>query len=226
MWNRSFCPKCKKLINWHDNIPLISYLILNAKCRKCKKKIHNQYFLIELISGLSFLFIYMTSYSLFAQAVLAFLFLIYLIIFFIDLKHFIIPDSLNFGLIIFAFVKNFFTDLNLNFTQDLEVSIIGGLVGYFSIWSIIQLYYILRKIEGMGLGDAKLMAGIGLLFGWQSIPFILFVSAVLALTMVLPSLINKKRNLKTEIPFGPYIIAAGVIYYCFGEFLYSFILVV
>ena len=226
MWNRSFCPKCKKLINWHDNIPLISYLILNAKCRKCKKKIHNQYFLIELISGLSFIFIYMTSYSLFAQAVLAFLFLIYLIIFFIDLEHFIIPDSLNFGLIIFAFVKNFFTDLNLNFTQDLEVSIIGGLVGYFAIWSIIQLYYILRKIEGMGLGDAKLMAGIGLLFGWQSIPFILFVSAILGLIMVLPSLINKKRNLKTEIPFGPYIITAGVIYYCFGEFLYSFILVV
>ncbi len=224
MWNRSFCPNCKKLINWYDNIPLISYLILNAKCRKCKKKIPKQYFLIELISGLSFLFIYMTSYSLLTQAVLAFLFLTYLIIFFIDLKHFIIPDSLNFGLIIFAFVKNFFTDLNLNFTQDLEVSIIGGLVGYFAIWSIIQLYYTLRKIEGMGLGDAKLMAGIGLLFGWQSIPFILFVSAVLALIMVLPSLINKKRNLKTEIPFGPYIISAGVIYYCFGEFLYSFIL--
>ena len=224
VWNRSFCPKCKKLISWYDNIPLISYLVLNAKCRKCKKKIPKQYFLIELISGLNFLFIYMTSYSLFAQAVLAFLFLTYLIIFFIDLKHFIIPDSLNFGLIIFAFVKNFFTDLNLNFTQDLEVSIIGGLIGYFSIWSIIQLYYLIKKIEGMGLGDAKLMAGIGLLFGWQSIPFILFVSAILGLLMVLPSLINKKRTLKTEIPFGPYIITAGVIYYYFGEFLYSVIL--
>jgi len=64
------------------------------------------------------------------------------------------------------------------------------------------------------------------LFGWQSIPFILFVSAILGLLMVLPSLINKKRTLKTEIPFGPYIIAAGVIYYCFGELLYSIILVV
>ena len=226
MWNRSFCPKCKKLINWFDNIPLISYMVLNAKCRKCKKNIPKQYFLIELISGLSFLFIYMTNYSLLAQNFLAFLVLTYLIIFFIDLKHHIIPDILNFGLIFFAFIKNFFPDLNLNFTQNLEVSIIGGLVGYFSIWAIIQLYYILRKIEGMGLGDAKLMAGIGLLFGWQSIPFILFVSAMLGLMMVLPSLINKKRNLKTEIPFGPYIIAAGVIYYCFGESLYSIILVV
>ena len=62
----------------------------------------------------------MTSYSLLAQIILAFLFLVYLIIFFIDLKHFIIPDSLNFGLIFFAFIKNFFPDLNLNFTQNLE----------------------------------------------------------------------------------------------------------
>ena len=76
----------------------------------------------------------------------------------------------------------------------------------------------------MGLGDAKLMAGIGLLFGWQSIPFILFGSAVMGLIMGLPSLINQKRNFKTEIPFGPYILTAGVIYYYFGKFLYSFIL--
>ena len=124
MWNRSFCPKCKKLINWFDNIPLASYLNLGAKCRKCKKTIPKQYFIIELISGLSFLFIFMTSYSLLAQIILAFLFLVYLIIFFIDLKHFIIPDSLNFSLIFFAFIKNFFPDLNLNFTQNLEVSII------------------------------------------------------------------------------------------------------
>ena len=69
-----------------------------------------------------------------------------LIIFFIDLKHFIIPDGLNFGLIFFALIKNFFPDLDLNFTQNLEASIIGGLVGYFSIWSIIQLYYLIKKI--------------------------------------------------------------------------------
>jgi len=224
IFGRSFCLKCKKVISWYDNIPLISYLNLSGKCRKCKKKIPAQYFIVELIAALSFLFIYMTSYSFLAQTVLAFLFLIYLIIFFIDLKHYIIPDVLNFGLIFFAFIKNFFPDLNLNFTQNLETSIIGGLVGYFAIWSIIQLYYLIKKIEGMGLGDAKLMAGIGLLFGWQSIPFILFVSAILGLAMVLPSLINKKRNLKTEIPFGPYIITAGVIYYCFGQFLYNVIL--
>ncbi|MDA1338346.1 MAG: prepilin peptidase [bacterium] len=224
IWNRSFCPNCKKIIGWYDNIPLASYLNLSGKCRKCKKKIPAQYFLVEFISGLAFLFIYLTNYSVLAKIVLAVLFLVYLIIFFIDLKHYIIPDVLSFGLIFFAFIKNFFLDLGLNFTQNLEISIIGGIVGYFSIWSIIYLYLVIKKIEGMGLGDAKLMAGLGLLFGWQSIPLVLFISSFLGLIIVLPSLISKKINLKTKIPFGPYIITAGLIYYCFGEYLYSLIL--
>ena len=73
----------------------------------------------------------------------------------------------------------------------------------------------------MGLGDAKLMAGIGLLFGWQSIPFVLFVAAVLGLLMVMPSLLEKKKTLKSKIPFGPYIIAAGLIYFFYGDIIYK-----
>ena len=90
-----------------------------------------------------------------------------------------------------------------------------------SIWLIIYLYKTLKKTEGMGLGDAKLMAGIGLLFGWQSIPFVLFVAAVLGLLMVMPSLLEKKKNLKSQIPFGPYIITTGVIYFLYGDVLYK-----
>ena len=81
-------------------------------------------------------------------------------------------------------------------------------------------------MEGMGLGDAKLMAGIGLLFGWQSIPLVLFLSAILGLFMVTPSLLEKKRNLKSKIPFGPYIIVAGLIYFLYGEVLYKTVLIV
>ena len=77
----------------------------------------------------------------------------------------------------------------------------------------------------MGLGDAKLMAGIGLLFGWQSIPFVLFVSAILGLIFVLPSLLNKQKNMRSEIPFGPFIIVACLIYFAQGDLLYSLILV-
>ena len=73
----------------------------------------------------------------------------------------------------------------------------------------------------MGMGDAKLMAGVGLLLGWQSIPFVLFLSAILGLLMVMPSLLEKRKSLKSKIPFGPYIITAGVIYFLYGDVLYK-----
>ena len=76
----------------------------------------------------------------------------------------------------------------------------------------------------MGLGDAKLMAGVGLLFGWQSVPIILFFSSVIALLVILPFLINKKKNLKSKIPFGPYIIISGILYFCYGIDLFKFFL--
>ena len=118
-------------------------------------------------------------------------------------------------------------DSNLNQTifPNYINSLIGGLFGYSIIWSIIFFYKKIRKKEGMGLGDAKLMTGIGLLFGWQAIPFVLFISAVLGLNFVTPSLINKKKNLRSKIPFGPFIITACFIYFIYGDFLYSLILV-
>jgi len=221
---RSYCPKCKKKIKWFDNIPVISFFLLNRKCRSCKKKISPQYFIIELLIGIGFLLIFFNHQNYFASILLSILLVMYVMIFFIDLKHFIIPDVLNFGVIFLAFFKNFLPDLNLVFTQNIILSIIGGIVGYSLIWIIIYLYRTFKKVEGMGLGDAKLMAGIGLLFGWPSIPFVLFVSAVLGLLFVIPSLLTKKRSLKSEIPFGPYIITAGIIYFYFGEYLYNFIL--
>ena len=146
-------------------------------------------------------------------------------IFFIDLENFIIPDTLNFSIMGLALLKNFLPNFNTSLIHEINQSIIGGMVGYISIWSIIYLYKTLKKIDGMGLGDAKLMAGIGLLFGWQSIPFVLFVSSILGLIFVVPSLIKKQKTMRTEIPFGPFIIVACLIYFTYGEFLYSLILV-
>jgi len=149
------------------------------------------------------------------------LFLIYLMILFIDLKHFIIPDILNYGIIVLAILKNFLPNLDLIFTQDIMLSLAGGIVGYLSIWLIIYLYKQIRKKEGMGLGDAKLMAGIGLLFGWQSIPFTLFFASLLALLVATPSLMENKKSLKSKIPFAPYLIIAGLVYFLYGNIIYK-----
>ena len=222
---RSFCPKCKKKINWYDNLPIISFLFLSGKCRKCKKVIPLRYLIVELITGISFLLIYLNFENLYTITFLSILSLILIMIFFIDLENFIIPDSLNFIIMGLALLKNFLPNFNTSLIHEINQSIIGGMVGYLSIWLIIYLYKIFKKIDGMGFGDAKLMAGIGLLFGWQSIPFILFVSSILGLIFVVPSLIKKQKTMRTEIPFGPFIIAACLIYFAQGDLLYSLILV-
>ena len=222
---RSFCPKCKKKINWYDNLPLFSFLILKMKCRNCNKKISPRYFIVELLTGTTFLIIFLSFNSLVTLIFLCVLSLILIMIFFIDLENFIIPDVLNFSIMFLALLKNFLPNLNTIFVQEINQSIIGGIVGYLSIWIIIFLYKTIKKIDGMGLGDAKLIAGIGLLFGWQSIPFVLFISSVLGLIFVIPSLLSKKKNMRSEIPFGPFIIAAGIVYFTIGDYLYSLILV-
>ena len=222
---RSFCPRCKKKINWFDNLPLISFLFLSGKCRKCKKAIPLRYLIVELITGISFLLIYLNFENLYTITFLSILSLILIMIFFIDLENFIIPDSLNFIIMGLALLKNFLPNFNTSLIHEINQSIIGGMVGYLSIWLIIYLYKTFKKIDGMGFGDAKLMAGIGLLFGWQSIPFILFVSSILGLIFVVPSLIKKQKTMRTEIPFGPFIIVACLIYFAQGDLLYSLILV-
>ena len=98
-----------------------------------------------------------------------------MIIFFIDLKHFIIPNELTFPLMFIGFIKSFIPNLNQNLFPNFINSLIGGLVGYFIIWLIIFLYKKIRNKEGMGLGDAKLLSAIGFWFGWASIPIVIFL---------------------------------------------------
>ncbi len=183
-----------------------------AKCRDCSAKIDFKYFLVELISGLNFLIIFYFFGISIESLLLIILSIFFLIIYFIDLKHFIIPNELTYPLIVLGFGKTFFTNQNYFIFPDYLNSIIGGVAGYTIIWLIIFLYKKLKNIEGMGLGDAKLLAAMGFWFGWICLPFILFFSSLIALITNVPSLLNKTKDLQTKIPFGPYIILGCIIY--------------
>ena len=211
---RSYCPKCKKQITWKDNIPIISYYLLSGKCRKCKKKISPQYVLVEFLSILFFTIIYSLYGITLTTLLLIILSLSFIIIFFIDLKHFIIPNEITFSMMALGFIKSFDPNLNSIFPNYIH-SLIGGLFGYGIIWSIIYFYKQVRKKEGMGLGDAKLFAVIGFWFGWIAIPFIVFLSSVIALLSVVPSLLKNSRTMSSQIPFGPYIIVGTLVYLVF-----------
>ena len=209
---RSYCPSCNKQIRWFDNIPLLSFIFLKAKCRHCSAQIDLNYFLVELISALNFVLIfYLFGFSL--TTILFFILSIcFIIIIFIDMKHFIIPNELTFTLMIIGFIKSFDPYLNQYLFPNYLNSLIGGVMGYSIIWFIIFAYKKLRNKEGMGLGDAKLLSAIGFWFGWISIPFILFFSSFVALIFAIPGLLNKSKNMSSQIPFGPYIILGCVMY--------------
>ena len=213
---RSYCPKCKEQIIWRDNIPLISYFLLSGKCRKCKKKISPQYILVEFLSILFFIIIYYFNGITLTTVLLMILSLSFIIIFFIDQKHYIIPNEITFPMMALGFVKSFDPNLNSIFPNYIN-SLIGGLFGYGIIWSIIYFYKQVRKKEGMGLGDAKLLSVIGFWFGWIAIPFVIFISSVVALFSVIPSLIKKSKNMSSQIPFGPFIILGCILYIIFAD---------
>ena len=221
---RSYCPNCGKTIKWFDNIPLISFILLRGKCRDCNKKISSQYFLVELLSVLSFLLIYYLFGISITSLLFAILSIFFIIIFFIDLKHFIIPNTLTFPLMAIGFIKSFDPNLNTSIFPNYLNSLLGGIIGYLIIWTIIYLYKKFRNIEGMGLGDAKLLSAIGFWFGWISLPFIIFISSLVALLVVAPSLVNKSKKMSSEIPFGPYIIIGCILFISFSNQIKYFII--
>ena len=116
-----------------------------------------------------------------------------------------------------GFLKSFVPNLNQTIFPNYINSLIGGIIGYGIIWLIILLYKKIRNKDGMGLGDAKLLAVIGFWFGWISIPFVIFLSSAIALIIVIPDLLKKSKKLSSQIPFGPYIIIATLIFIVFKD---------
>ena len=215
--DRSICPNCQKMIKWYDNIPLLSFIILKAQCRNCSADISWNYFVVELIAAISFVIIFYFFGISLTTLLFFILSICFIVIFFIDLKHFIIPNEITYPLMVIGFLKSFDPNLNTNLFPNFLNSLIGGLFGFAIIWLIIFIYKKLRNKEGMGLGDAKLLSVIGFWFGWISIPFVIFFSSAVALISVIPDLIKNKKKLSSQIPFGPYLIIGCLIFLFLNE---------
>ena len=121
----SFCPNCKKKIQWYDNIPILSFIFLFGRCRKCNKLISPRYPTVELLGVISFFSIYLNFGLTITTLLLMILAIFFIIIFFIDLKYFIIPDSLTFPLMIIGFVKSFDPNLDTSIFPNYLNSLIG-----------------------------------------------------------------------------------------------------
>ena len=115
-----------------------------------------------------------------------------------------------------GFIKSFDPNLNSMF-PNYVLSLLGGLFGYGIFWSITFFYKQIKKKEGMGLGDAKLLSVFGFWFGLKAVPFVIFLSSAIALISVIPDLMKKSKTMSSQIPFGPYIILGALVYLIFEK---------
>ena len=214
----SHCPVCKTPLHWYENIPLLSYLFLFGKCGHCKTKISPQYPLIELtMAALSAALMYKFGlcFDFFAFFVLSAALLVIIVI---DIHHQIIPDVISLPGIIAGLIFSF-----ISTTLTWQSSFIGVAVGGGVLYSIALAYFLIRKIDGMGGGDIKLLAMIGAWLGWQSLPFVIFASSLSGTIVGLIAMGYQKKGGRTRIPFGPFLSISAIIYVFYSsEILYFF----
>ncbi|OGM73884.1 hypothetical protein A2191_00055 [Candidatus Woesebacteria bacterium RIFOXYA1_FULL_38_9] len=224
---RSFCPNCKKTIFWYDNIPLLSFLLLGARCRSCKKKISWQYPLIEFLTGLVFVLLFYLQPQIISNLTwlgnlnpyvsLSYLFLLaflLLAIFFIDLKHTIIPDETIF----LGFTITFFILILANFD-----SFYSHLLAGFSAGLFLLLLHLLTFGRGMGLGDVKLAVFLGSVLGLYNSLIWLTTSFIIGGFIGLILITSKKKKLKSQVPFGPFLIIGFLITILWGNIIKQYV---
>ncbi len=216
---RSRCGHCGHQITALENIPIISYLVLGGKCSSCKTSISAQYPLVELFTGLVSVVVgWHFGVSL---QTLAALFLSWCLIAAsgIDIGHKLLPDNITLPLLWLGILLAL-----LDVFVSLEDSIIGVITGYMSLWSVFMLFKLITGKEGMGYGDFKLLAMLGAWLGWKPLFVVILTSSVVGASVGISMILLKKTSRSTQIPFGPYLAAAGWITLLWGDQLMRFYL--
>lgn len=218
---RSRCPACKHQITALQNIPVISWLALGGKCANCKHPISRRYPLIELFTAvLTALVAWRFGFGVEAAAGILLTWTL-IAISMIDIDHQIIPDSMSLPLLWIGLFLALFQPMSgaqMLFIEPKE-AIVGALAGYLSLWSIYHLFRMLTGKEGMGYGDFKLLAALGAWLGYQMLPLIIMLSAVVGTVVGIAMIVIGRHDRNKPIPFGPYLAAAGWIAMMYGPMI-------
>ena len=234
----SACPKCGAAIKAYDNIPLLGWLMLGGKCRNCKEPISIRYPVVELLTGISFTLVYwrlgFTPYLpvglVFTAALIALVF--------IDAAHMILPNVITYPMFILALIVrllfpiflrvNYFSDLGhwplLQITgypvwvPSILGAFLGALAGGGSLWLIGEIWKRLRGVDAMGLGDVKMMFGVGALLGWRLAFMTIFMGAFFGAMVGVVVLLNRKdKTFQSQLPFGIFLGLGAFISLLFGD---------
>jgi len=215
MMGRSFCPKCKKQIAWYDNIPILSFLFLNGKCRYCKQKISWQYPLVEFITGILFVIAFIIEFSVFQNQNILMLFRswfiisVMIVIFIYDLKWYLILDIITLPASLILLIWNLYLGMNW---QNMLISVIIG-IGFF------LSQFLISRGKWIGGGDIRLGMLMGLSLGWPMILVAIilayFIGSVIGILLIL----FKKKKFGSKIPLGIFLSTATVITLFWGDII-------
>ncbi|HUJ11094.1 MAG TPA: prepilin peptidase [Verrucomicrobiae bacterium] len=226
----SHCPHCGARIRWTDNIPLVSFILLRGKCRHCGARIHPRYVVIELLTALLFLAIWLKltpwerppAHGIdFLTIVIYWMVMAGLIVAtFIDLEHYIIPNEITFGGIMLGLVLSLVHPRLLeahSVWMGLVRSLLGLLVGGLALLLIAMAGEKVFKKEAMGMGDVKLIAAIGAFLGWQATLFTIFLSSLVGGVVGLILVLASKKGWQSRIPYGPYLALGAIVWIFCGK---------
>lgn len=209
---RSRCPSCGHMVQWYENIPVISYLLLRGRCSSCKSPISIRYPVIELATGALFFFCAyrwqatptVVAWCGFSAAMVA--------LAFIDWDTTLLPDDITLPLLWGGLLSSAFQWTEV----PLQASVLGAAGGYLSLWLVYWGFKLATGKEGMGYGDFKLFAALGAWFGWQAlVPIILMSSVIGAIVGIAMKIFSRLRE-GGYIPFGPFLVGAGFTAMVFG----------
>jgi leader peptidase (prepilin peptidase)/N-methyltransferase len=216
LWPPSACPACKARIRPYDNIPVVSFLVLGGKCRRCGAKIPASYFLVEIMTpaALAVLFLRFSWGWTFVAAALFTSALIALGV--IDFRHKILPDRITYPGIVLSLVFSFFR-ADLTFLQALLGAAVGG--GFLLV--VYGAYYLIRKKEGLGLGDVTMMLMVCAFLGWMNALLTLILASVAGAIAGVLIMVLKKKDLQYMLPYGSFLAPAAFVALVWGSRIWA-----
>jgi len=208
---RSGCPNCGHMLAWYENVPVVSYLVLRGRCRKCRVAISPMYPTIEAITGAVFLAAYLW-YGPSALLIVRLAFAWAMIaLFVIDYQHQILPNIITIPGIVIGILSNILAG------PGWIASIIGAAVGAGSLYAIAEIYYRVRHEEGLGMGDVKMLGMIGAFLGWKLVLLTLVISSFLGSIVGVFVLVSRKESLKYAMPFGTFLAVGALVASVVGD---------